>query len=180
MIIRSKSNIRRLQPSKREHLDFVQYQMHETCCIVEQTMISFVPRDPNACKPNKLQKRPTSSWTSSWECELNQMITESRGINRWKANPIANKCPQGPKRTARRNKCWAVSMLPQPDTQKWASEERIPQATKFSFIGSLSRKRRHAKMETFEGICLCHTRSTSSPAVNVSWEVKSWYAPLTK
>jgi hypothetical protein len=72
------------------------------------------------------------------------------------------------------NICWAVMMPPQPVTQRWASGEMMPRATKFDFVGSRSRRRRHAKMETFKGTCLCHTRSSAVPNGAGSWDVKSW------
>jgi hypothetical protein len=80
----------------------------------------------------------------------------------------------------KRNKCWADSIPPQPDTQKWTSGGIMSRATKFDFVGNWSRRRRHAKIETFRGTYLCHTRSSASPRVNKSWEVKSWYAPRTE
>jgi hypothetical protein len=90
MIIRSKSNSRRLQPLIREHLDLVQQKRHGACCVVKQTMVSFIPYDPNTGKPNKLQKRPASSKTPSWVCELDKMVSNSVGVYRRKADPRAN------------------------------------------------------------------------------------------
>jgi hypothetical protein len=48
MIIGSKSNIRSLQPPKREHLDFLLQMSNETRRVSEQTMVSFIPQDTNA------------------------------------------------------------------------------------------------------------------------------------
>jgi hypothetical protein len=48
MIIRSKSYMCRFQPPKREHLDFLQQMSNWTCRVSEQTMVSFIPQDPNA------------------------------------------------------------------------------------------------------------------------------------
>ncbi|KAK2388369.1 putative polygalacturonase [Trifolium repens] len=44
----------------------------------------------------------------------------------------------------------------------------MPRATKFDFVSSLSRRRRHAKIEIFRGTCLCYTRSSAAPKVNES------------
>jgi hypothetical protein len=102
MIIRRKSySRRRLQPPIREHLDFFQQKMRGTCCVVEQTMVSFIPYDPNVGKPNKLQKRPPSSETPNWVCEMNKVVRKSVSVHRRKANPRANHSPQRSKWTAR-------------------------------------------------------------------------------
>jgi hypothetical protein len=90
MIIRNKSNRRRHHPPIREHLYFVQQKRHGACCVVKQTMVSLIPQDPNAGKPNKLQKRSTSSATPSCVCELHKMVRNSVGVHRRKAIPSAN------------------------------------------------------------------------------------------
>jgi hypothetical protein len=71
-----------------------------------------------------------------------------------------------------RNKWWAESVPPQPVTQRARSGERMPRVTKFVFVGNLSRKRRHAKIDTFRGTCLCHSRSSAAPKGTASWEVR--------
>jgi hypothetical protein len=90
MIIRNKSNRRRLHPPIREHLYFVQQKRHGACYVVKQTLVSFIPYDPSTCKPNKLQKRPVSSRTPSWVRELDEMVRNNVGVHRREANPRAN------------------------------------------------------------------------------------------
>jgi hypothetical protein len=154
--------------------------MHGTCCVSEQSMVSFILHDPNACKPNELQKGPTCSRTPTekvnWT-KWSEIVWVSAAEKPIQERTRAHK---EPKVLQDRNKCWADSMPPQPDTQNWTSAEMIPRATKFVFVGSRSRRRRHAKMETFRGTCMCHTRSSTSPSVSESWKVKSWCAPRTE
>jgi hypothetical protein len=45
------------------------------------------------------------------------------------------------------NKCWADSMPPHPDTQKWASGEIMPRDTKLAVVGNLSRRSLHSRFE---------------------------------
>jgi len=48
-----------------------------------------------------------------------------------------------PKTSQPKNKCVAVSWLPQPDTQTASSRETTLRCTKLSLVGSLLRRRRH-------------------------------------
>jgi hypothetical protein len=127
------------------------------------------------CKKDRRAREPPAEWVNwtKWSGRVWASADEKPIQERTSAHKVPNVLHE-------RNKCWADSIPPQPDTQKWTSGDIMPRATKFDFVGNRSRRRRHAKMETFRGTCLCHTRSSASPRVNESWEVKSWYAPRTE
>lgn len=57
------------------------------------------------------------------------------------------------------NKWSAVSAWTHPATKRAASVCKIPLPAKFGFAGKQFRKRRHAKIDTFNGTWWCHTRS---------------------
>jgi hypothetical protein len=178
--VQYKRSICRLQPPKREQFDFVQQMIHGTCCVSEQSMVSFIPQTQTqssqmSCRKDRRARGPLAekvNWTK-WSGTVWASVAEK---------PIQERTitHREPKVLQERNKCWVDSMPPQPDTQNWTSGEMIPRATKFVFVGSRSRRRLYAKMETFRGTCLCHTRSSTSPNVSESWKVKSWCAPRTE
>ncbi|MCI83253.1 hypothetical protein A2U01_0104528, partial [Trifolium medium] len=49
----------------------------------------------------------------------------------------------------------------------------MPRETRFALVGNLSRKSRHARMETFRGICVCQMKPVAASKVTPSWAVKS-------
>jgi hypothetical protein len=85
----------------------------------------------------------------------------------------------GPNVLHERNKWWADSTSPQPETHWWAAPDKMPRVTRFAFVGNLSRRSRQAKIETFSGTWGCQTSFAASSRVTGSWEVRSWYAPRT-
>jgi hypothetical protein len=60
------------------------------------------------------------------------------------------------------NRWRADSASPQPETQRWAAVGKMPRVTRLSFVGNLSRSRRQAKMDTFNGIWGCQISLSAS------------------
>ncbi|KAK2437408.1 hypothetical protein QL285_022305 [Trifolium repens] len=100
------------------------------------------------------------NWTK-WSVRLKAFTAE---------NPIQDrtKDQREPKVLHDKNKCRVVSMPPQPVTQSWRSGAKMPQEARFAFVGSRSRMRRHARIDTFNGTCLCQIRSSASPKITES------------
>jgi hypothetical protein len=86
---------------------------------------------------------------------------------------------RGPKVPHTRNKWWAESTSPQPETHNWAVVGKMPRATRFAFVGNLLRNKRQAKMDTFNEIWGCQMSFSASSMEAEVREVKSWYAPRT-
>ncbi|KEH34750.1 hypothetical protein MTR_3g068160 [Medicago truncatula] len=51
-----------------------------------------------------------------------------------------------------------------------ASDHKIPQFNRFGLVGNLSRSSLQARIETFNGICLCQTRTSEVPTIGKSCE----------
>jgi hypothetical protein len=82
----------------------------------------------NDCRP---QRPPTElvNWTKwagrVWASTAEKPIQERTSVHK------------GPKVLQSRNKCWADSTPPHPDTKCWSSGEIMLRPTKFDFVGSL-------------------------------------------
>jgi hypothetical protein len=128
-----------------------------------------------SCKKDHCPRRPPDKyvnrrkWSDRWGESTPEKPIHARTRDQRK-----------PKVLQDRNKCWAVSIPPQPNTQKWDAGVMMPRVTKFVFVGNLSRKSLQAKIITFKGIYLCEIRSSATSKVTGCWEVNSWYALRTE
>ena len=65
-----------------------------------------------------------------------------------------------------KNKCFAVSWLPQPNTQPASSRESTRHRNKLSLVGCLLRIRRQTNTDILEGMFLCHMSTTWALSTN--------------
>jgi len=65
------------------------------------------------------------------------------------------------------NKCWTVSILPQPAMQLLLPWGITPRANRLSFVGNLFRRRRHANTDTFKGTCRCQIKSDTASVIYI-------------
>jgi hypothetical protein len=144
--------------------------MHGNCLVDEQfEFLSFhtIQTQTNymSCKKDRRALRPPAKWVNwtKWSKIVCAPTAEKSIQDRTSGQ-------SEPKVLHDRNKCWADSIPPHPAMQKWCSGEIMPRVTKFVFVGNWLRKRRHTKIDTFKGSCLCHIRSSAAPKVNwVLW-----------
>jgi hypothetical protein len=131
MIMWSKYNIRRLQPSKGDNLILSSRRCTGLAALLNKRWFrSFHTTQTQAShiscrKDRRARKAPTEkvNWIRwSWRVWTS---TAEKLIHEWTS---AHKDPNV---LHERNKCWADSMSAQPDMQKWTSGKIIPRATKF-------------------------------------------------
>jgi hypothetical protein len=65
MKVKTQSNLRRLHPSVRERLDFIQELRYGVRRISKDPEVPFIPDNPNTSKPYELQERPPRTETTS-------------------------------------------------------------------------------------------------------------------
>jgi len=72
---------------------------------------------------------------------------------------MCTRCQREPQNWQYKNKCFADSILPHPETQSWDSRGIIPRRNKLSLVENLLRISRQANKETFNGASLCQMKS---------------------
>jgi hypothetical protein len=154
MVTKRKTHIFSFQPPKRRHLNLFQELHGRVGFICKESMVPFIPKDPNTTKPNQRQEWPTRSITT-WR--VNKIAKRGQWIIRWSI----------------------VSFWPHPETHNWLSIIIMPRRTKLSFVGHLLRKRRHAQIETFKGTLLCQGASETTSWLCISCLMSIWYTPRT-
>ena len=142
--------------------------------MLKNTFISFLPNSPHRSKPNNSQVWVSRSRQTSHMRKLSEMMSNVTWKNRRQTQPLQQMSPKELKVSQFKNRRFTDSISPHPAAQAASWTWMMRRRTKLYLVGSLLRRRRHTNKETFVGICLCQTSSTTVLATWLPLLVRKW------
>ena len=94
-ITKRETNIFCFHPTKRCDLDFLKELHCCFCCVCKESLVSFIPKDPNTTKPNQMKERPPGSITTWRVNKLIIMLYNLLRVHKKHTNPslsVAKDC----------------------------------------------------------------------------------------
>jgi hypothetical protein len=145
-------------PPKWMNFDFLEQLRTEDSFALKSLLfrscqITQIQHNQSSCMKKRLALEPPAEWIN-WK----KWSWSNNGLAEEKPTHEQMRLHRGAKTGQERNKWCAVSIPPQPVTQRPALGWIICRLTKLSFVGNLMRSNRQVNTNTFKGTRLCQIK----------------------